>query len=909
MSNNQTLYLIDASSYLYRAYHALPPLTNSYGEPTGAVFGVANMLRKLVAEQKPEYIAVIFDAKGKNFRHELYSEYKANRPPMPDDLRQQIEPLHKLVKAMGLPLVCIEGVEADDVIATLAIQAETDGWQVKISTVDKDIMQLVNANIKIINEVKKIEYDEDGVFDKFGVPASMVADYLALIGDKVDNVPGVPGVGPKTAAKWLNEYQGLDNLIQKADQIKNKAGQSLRDHLHILPLSKQLVILKSDVDLQIALSDLKKKTTQSEQLIKLLETLDFKSWLNDEQKNISASNDVSLEVSRETSSNKIYKIIQNKEDFVELLKNLQSCLEFCFDTETTSLDVIDAELVGLSFSYKPGESYYIPVGHRHENNLLTDQLDINYVIDNLKPIFSNNKISKIAQNLKYDQTVLSKYGVLINTPIEDTMLESYVYNSTANKHDLDTLAEVVLQHTNIKYEDVAGKGAKQINFAEVELTKAGEYAAEDADIALQLHHHFRSLLQQDQKLEQVYQTIEKPVVSVLAKMEAKGVLINSDLLKQQSIDLEQKLLALEQKIYTAVDLVFNIDSPKQLQEVLYEKMNLPILEKTPTGQPSTAEPVLQDLAFDYPIAKDILDYRSLRKLKSTYTDRLPLQVNNKTNRIHTSFHQAVTATGRLSSSNPNLQNIPIRTEEGRKIRQAFIAEQGYSLISCDYSQIELRIMAHLSQDDNLLKAFNNDEDIHSFTAAEIFNIDLSEVSSEQRRHAKAINFGLIYGMSSFGLAKQLGISRNDAQTYIDVYFARYPGVKKYMDDIRNIAQQQGYVETLFGRRLYLPEIKSKNLMRRRALERLAINAPMQGTAADIIKKAMIAVDKNLTEHAVLKNKAFLILQVHDELIVEVHDDNLQEAKKIIVNAMQTAASLAVPLKVSCNVGHNWDEAH
>lgn len=904
---NKILYLVDASSYLYRAYHALPPLTNAYGEPTGAVFGVANMLRKLIAEQKPEYIAVIFDAKGKNFRHELYSQYKANRPPMPDDLRQQIEPLHKLVKAMGLPLLCMEGVEADDVIASLAKQAEADGWQVKISTVDKDIMQLVNSNIKIINEVKKIEYDEKGVFDKFGVSADLVVDYLSLIGDKVDNVPGVPGVGPKTAAKWLNEYKSLENLIANADQINNKAGQSLRDNLDKLPLSKELVSLKLDIVLPVTLDDLKKKATAREQLITLLETLGFKSWLSDEQKNISSNDNNNNNLKPQQA--KQYNIIQNKEDFENLLKKLKNSHEFCFDTETTSLNAIDAELVGLSFSLQPHQAYYIPVGHKQNNELIPHQLDLKYIIDSLKDIFSNNNLTKIAQNLKYDQMVLNKYEIIINTPIEDTMLESYVYNSTANKHDLDTLAAIVLQHNNIKYEDVAGKGAKQINFAEVDLNKAAEYAAEDADIALQLHYYFKDLLQQDKKLEQVYKSIEKPLVSILSKMELKGVLINSELLKQQSIELEKKLDILEQQIYKLADAVFNIDSPKQLQEILYEKMSLPILEKTPTGQPSTAEGVLQDLALDYPVANHILNYRSLRKLKSTYTDRLPEQINSHTKRIHTSFHQAVTATGRLSSSNPNLQNIPIKTEEGRKIRQAFIAEAGYSLISCDYSQIELRIMAHLSQDENLLKAFNNNEDIHSFTASEIFNTSINSITSEQRRHAKAINFGLIYGMSSFGLAKQLGISRNDAQNYIDLYFARYPGVKKYMDDIRNTAQKQGYVETLFGRRLYLPEIKSKNLMRRRAMERVAINAPMQGTAADIIKKAMIAVNTRLTEHVDLKDKAFLILQVHDELIVEAHNSKIEEAKKLIIDAMQTAANLLVPLIVSCNVGYNWDEAH
>lgn len=912
----KTLYLVDGSSYLYRAYHALPPLTSPHGEPTGAVYGVANMLRKFVAEQNPEYIAVVFDAKGKNFRHDMYEKYKANRPPMPDELRVQIKPLHKLVEAMGLPLISVEGVEADDVIATLAKEAEAKGWQTKISTIDKDIMQLVNSKITLINDIKKIEIDEAGVIEKFGIPASLVIDYLTLIGDKVDNVPGVPGVGPKTAAKWLNEYQSLENLIENAHLIKNKAGQNLRDNIGQLALSKELVTLKTDVNLDLTVEDLKKKTTIRTQLITLLETLGFKSWLNDELSvGLSGASErlPNASVDKEKVEKK-YHIITDKQSFNNLLTQLNQAKAFCFDTETTSLDVITAELVGLSFCVNPHEAYYIPVGHvtstgEGVSKLIEQQLDLIQVLNELRDIFANNKIIKIAQNLKYDQSVLSKYDIRISPPIEDTMLESYVYNSTANKHDLDTLAEKFLNHNNIKYEDVAGKGVKQICFSEVDIEKAAAYAAEDADITMQLHQYLLECLNQDKKLLSVYQSIEIPLVSVLSKMETKGVLIDKVLLDKQSKDLEKKLKKLEEEIYHQAGAEFNIDSPKQLQEVLYDKMDLPVLEKTPKGQPSTAESVLQDLALDYPIAQEILEYRSLRKLKSTYTDRLPEQINEKTNRVHTSFHQAVTATGRLSSSNPNLQNIPIRTEEGRKVRQAFIADKNYKLISCDYSQIELRIMAHLSNDENLLKAFNNDEDIHSFTASEVFGVELDKVTSEHRRHAKAINFGLIYGMSAFGLAKQLGIDRNDAQEYIDIYFARYPGVKQYMDDIRKTAEKKGYVETLFGRRLYLPDIKSKNFMRRRAVERLAINAPMQGTAADIIKKAMIAVDQELSSHNILNNKAFLILQVHDELILEAHNDYIEEAKELMVNAMQSAAELAVPLKVSCNIGNNWDEAH
>lgn len=910
MAAEKTLYLIDGSSYLYRAYHALPPLTNSHGEPTGAVFGVANMLRKMVAEHEPEYIAVIFDAKGKNFRHELYEEYKANRPPMPDDLRVQIKPLHSLVQAMGLPLISIEGVEADDVIATLTKQANEKGWHTKISTIDKDIMQLVNPKTTILNEVKKVEYDEAGVQDKFGVPASLVVDYLALIGDKVDNVPGVPGVGPKTAAKWLNEYKSLENLIENANLIKNKAGQNLRDNLDQLPLSKELVSLKFDVKLDVGIDDLKKKPTTHAQLITLLETLGFKSWLNDV---INSGGDSGEKAKSSEKKEVKYHTVFEKKDFEKLVKKLKQAKTFCFDSETTSLDAINAELVGLSFCVEPYEAYYIPLGHvESEDNareMVANQLDLDFVLKDLKPVFSDSKIFKVAQNLKYDATVLANYNIEINNPVHDTMLESYVYNSTANKHDLDTLAEKILNHTNVSYEELAGKGAKQICFSKVSIDKASHYAAEDADITLRLHNHFNELLEQDEKLNSVYKELEMPLVNVLSKMERKGVLIDVDLLHKQSKELEVKLSSLQEDIFAQADAEFNIDSPKQLQEVLYEKLDLPILEKTPKGQPSTAESVLQDLALDYPIAKEILEYRGLRKLKSTYTDRLPEQVNPKTSRIHTSFHQAVTATGRLSSSNPNLQNIPIKNEEGRRVRQAFVADKDYVLISSDYSQIELRIMAHLSQDEGLITAFNEDKDIHSYTASEVFGVELKDVTSEHRRHAKAVNFGLIYGMSAFGLAKQLGIDRASAQEYIDTYFARYPGVKQYMDDIRKTAEKQGYVETLFGRRLHLPDIKSRNFARRRAVERLAINAPMQGTAADIIKKAMILVDENLQKNKKLAEKAFLILQVHDELILEVHKDFVAEAKDLMVNAMQQAASLDVPLQVSCSVGHNWDEAH
>lgn len=916
------LYLIDGSSYLYRAYHALPPLTNSHGEPTGAVFGVANMIRKLTLEHKPEYIAVIFDAKGKNFRHELYKEYKAHRPPMPDDLKVQIKPLHKLIKAMGLPLISIEGVEADDVIASLTKQAESQNWQVTISTIDKDIMQLVNSTTKIINDMTKTEFDEKAVEQKFGVPSSLIVDYLALVGDKADNVPGIPGVGPKTAAKWLNEYGCLDSVIKNASNIKNKAGKNLQDNLDLLPLSRELVQLKTDVQLpsEYTLENLKKKITNKEQLVTLLEALNFKSWLNDELKNKSNNNSNSNYLDSKdtnisnTNKNR-YIIVNNKNKFEELINNLNKSKYFSFDTETTSLNHMHAELVGLSFacgnSSNDITAYYIPINHVDaDSNKIKEQLNLDFVINKITNIFNNKNIIKIAQNLKYDLNILKKYNINIASPIADTMLLSYVYNSVSNRHNLDDLAEKYLNHSNIKYEDIAGKGAKQICFSQVDIDKAGNYACEDADITLQLYVLFNNYLNQSEnkKLLNIYNTIEIPLIPILAKMEHKGILLNTEILSKQSKELEKKLEDLSNNIYKTADSVFNIDSTKQLQEILYNNLKLPILQKTPKGQPSTAESVLQDLSLDYPIAKDILDYRSLRKLKSTYTDKLPQQIDQKTKRIHTSFHQAVTSTGRLSSSDPNLQNIPIRTEEGRKIRKAFIADKNFVLISSDYSQVELRIMAHLSQDESLLAAFKNDKDIHSHTASEIFNIDIKDVSSEHRRHAKAINFGLIYGMSAFGLAKQLGIDRHSAQEYIDLYFARYPGVKSYMNNIKKFAEKHGYVETLFGRRLYLPDIRSSNFQRRTAAERLAINAPMQGTAADIIKKAMILVDEQFNKHELI-NKAYLILQVHDELIIECHADYIIQVQDLIINSMQDAAKLSVPLKVSCNIGQNWDEAH
>ncbi len=916
-----TLYLVDGSSYLYRAYHALPPLTNSHGEPTGAVFGVASMIRKLLLDNKPEYIAVIFDAKGKNFRHELYEEYKSHRPPMPDDLRVQIEPLHRLIQAMGIPLISISGVEADDVIATFAKQAEQQNWHTHISTIDKDMMQLVNSHIKIYNDMTKTMYDEAGVLKKFGVPSHMIVDYLALIGDKSDNVPGVPGVGPKTAIKWLNDYGSLENIIANRSQIKNKAGISLCNSVDFLPMSKQLVTLKTDVALEYTLSDLKKKPTAHQPLITLLETLGFRSWLNDELKNGPApqANGLSTANAKHAEQNcssqdktADYNLIVNNSELDNLLNIITESQYFCFDVKTNNLGDphnINTTITGLAIESN-SKSYYIPLAHKDNEtkNISSNQLEPDYVLSKFKDYFNSAYVTKISQNIKHQKNILARYNITVAEPYHDVSLESYVYNSTANKHDVDTLFFRIFNNLKTSYEDVAGKGAKQINFDEVDLNVAGKYSCEDIAALHQVHNHFHSALKQDPKLLKVYNDIEIPLVNILSEMECAGVLIDAELLTVQSKEIEITLEQLSNNIFKTSGEVFNIDSPKQLQEVLYQKLNLPVFEKTPTGQPSTSESVLQDLALDFPIVTDILRYRGLSKLTSTYTYSLPLQINPSTGRIHTCFQQAITATGRLSSTNPNLQNIPIKTSEGRRIRQAFIAPKDHVLISCDYSQIELRIMAHLSKDQNLLNAFNKDQDIHNFTAAEIFKINPNDVTNEHRRYAKAINFGLIYGMSAFGLAKQLSIDNTSAQQYIELYFTRYPGVKKYMDDTKQLAKNQGYVETLFGRRLYLPEINSKNVMRRKAIERVAINAPMQGTAADIIKLAMINVDKALTQQK-LHNHAKLILQVHDELILEVHQDYIDPAKALMVDAMQSAAKLDVPLKVSSNVGKNWDEAH
>lgn len=896
------LILIDGSSYLYRAFHALPPLVNSHGEPTGAVYGVINMLRKLLKDYAPKYVAVVFDAKGKTFRDDLLETYKAQRPPMPDDLQAQIEPLHAVVQAMGLPLLMIDGVEADDVIGTLAQQATQQGLHTLISTGDKDFAQLVNDHITLINTMSGNILDREKVIEKFGVAPEQIIDYLSLIGDTSDNVPGVPNVGPKTAAKWLAEYKSLDNLVAHATEITGKVGDNLRAHLEQLPLAKQLVTIKQDVALEFKPTDLCQTEKDHEKLISWFKRLEFKGWLRELLEEKSPLDPPFEKGGQGGISN--YQIILEQKEFDQWLKKLEHAELFAFDTETTSLDYMTAEIVGVSFAIEENHAAYVPLAHNYPG--APQQLNREKILQQLKPLLENPARKKLGHHLKYDKNVLANYKIDLQGIAFDTMLESYVLDSTGSRHDMDTLALKYLGHRTIHFEDVAGKGAKQLTFNQIPIEQAGPYAAEDADITLKLHHVLWPKLSAEAGLINIFSQIEMPLVTVLSHMERRGVLIDTHLLQQQSKHLALRIFELEHEAHRLAGQPFNLGSPKQLQEILYQKHGLPVLEKTPTGQPSTAEPVLQELALTYPLPKVILEFRSLSKLKSTYTDQLPLQINLHTKRVHTSYHQAVAGTGRLSSSDPNLQNIPIRTEEGRRIRQAFIAPPHCKIVAADYSQIELRIMAHLSQDVGLLKAFADNQDIHRATAAEVFSVPLAEVSNDQRRSAKAINFGLIYGMSSFGLAKQLGVERDAAQSYIDLYFARYPGVKQYMENTRRQAHQQGYVETLFGRRLNLPEINVRNIQRQRASERAAINAPLQGTAADIIKLAMLKAETALA-HANLTTR--MIMQVHDELVFEVPENEISVATSIIKDSMMHAAKLAVPLVVGIGVGNNWDEAH
>ena len=889
------LVLIDGSSYLYRAFHALPPLTSKTGQPTGAVYGVLRMVRKLIDEEQPDRVAVVFDAKGKTFRHELFKDYKATRPPMPDDLRVQIEPLHELIKSLGIPLVSVAGVEADDVIGTLSKHGVKEDYRVLISTGDKDMAQLVDDQISLINTMNDARMDRGGVQDKFGVSPEQIIDYLALMGDKSDNIPGVPSVGPKTATKWLQEYETLQNIIDHADDIKGKVGEKLRAAIDQLPLSHELATIKCDLDLDFGIDDLTVAEADVSTLAKLYQELDFNSWLDELDRQAPSS-------SRQQARN--YQLILTKKDLKTWVKKLKTSTLFSFDTETDNLDYMLANLVGMSFSVRASEAAYLPVAHNYNN--APKQLTLEEVWVELKDILQDSKQAKVGHNLKYDQSVLARHGVHLKGILHDTMLESYILNSTASRHDLDTLCELHLGHKNIKFEDVAGKGAKQKTFNQVELEVALDYAAEDADLCLQLHQYFWPQLEKLKRQTELYTTIEIPMISVLSRLERNGVLIDQDLLAAQSTELIEKLHASQQQAYQLAGQEFNLDSPKQLQTILFEQLELPIIRKTPKGQPSTAEDVLQELAHEYELPELVLNYRSLKKLQSTYVDKLPRQICPETGRIHTSYHQAVASTGRLSSTDPNLQNIPIRTEEGRRIRQAFIASEGCVLLAADYSQIELRIMAHLSKDERLKAAFAKGEDIHSSTAAEVFDINKNKVNKEQRRAAKAINFGLIYGMSAFGLAKQLGIRRGEAQSYVELYFERYPGVKVYMDQTRELAHEQGFVETIFGRRLYLPEINSRNAQRRQYAERTAINAPMQGSAADIIKRAMISIDHWLLEET---RSASMIMQVHDELVFEVDQNDSDNIRQEICQRMTSAADLAVPLEVDANIGSNWDEAH
>jgi DNA polymerase-1 len=900
MEKTKPFILVDGSSYLFRAYHALPPLTNSKGDPTGAVVGVLNMLRKLLDEYQPERVAVVFDAPGGSFRNQLYDQYKANRPPMDEDLRCQIQPLHDIIRAMGLPLLMIEGVEADDVIGTLATQATEQGMNTLISTGDKDLAQLVNDRVTLINTMSDKLTDRDGVMEKFGVTPEQIVDYLALVGDTSDNIPGVPKCGPKTAAKWLGEYGDLDSLVAHADQIKGKIGENLRASLEQLPLARELTTLKLDVALEQGPQELKPLPADTEQLRELYNWLESKRLLE----SLEGKGGEPQEGLEATLAD--YQTLMTKTDFNRWLKRLKNAELFAFDTETTSLDYMQAEVVGVSFALEPGEAAYVPLAHSYPG--APQQLDREWVLTQLKPLLENEALPKVGQNLKYDMSVLTRHGIHMRGIAFDTMLESYVLDSTATRHDMDSLAANYLAHKTIKYEEVAGKGAKQLRFDQVPLEQAAPYAAEDADITLRLHQVLWTRLEREPALVKLFREIEMPLLPVLSRMERTGVRIDSAMLAKQSRELAKRLHGLEQQAHEVAGRPFNLGSPKQIGQVFFEELELPVIAKTPKGAPSTAESVLQELAEQgHELPALILEHRGLSKLKSTYTDKLPEMVNPESGRVHTSYHQAVAATGRLSSSDPNLQNIPVRTDEGRRIRQAFIPEQGWRIVAADYSQIELRIMAHLSGDETLQKAFHEGLDIHRATAAEVFTGgDLEAVSSDQRRSAKAINFGLIYGMSAFGLARQLGIERNEAQSYVDLYFDRYPGVKAFMDEIRADAHDKGYVETLFGRRLYLPEINSRNGQRRAAAERTAINAPMQGTASDIIKGAMLAVDGWIQKE---KPGVRMIMQVHDELVFEVQEQRVEEACAQIREYMEGAAELRIPLVVDVGVGDNWDEAH
>jgi len=919
------LILVDGSGYLYRAFHALPPLTNSRGEPTGAVLGVLNMLNKMIKEEAPDRIAVVFDAPGRTFRDDLFDQYKAHRTPMPDDLRAQVQPLHDTVAAMGVPLLRVPGVEADDVIGTLAKQAADAGFKVLISTGDKDMAQLVGPNVELLNTMSNTRLDRVGVKAKFDVFPEQIVDYLALVGDTSDNIPGVTSVGPKTAAKWLNQYQNLDALIGHAAEISGKVGENLRNELPMLELSRKLATIDTTLQLEVTPEQLSPGAPDVPRLRELYSRMELRALLkalgNEAAPDAAqVSTEIDVVVTETASSGgprveaavvlintpapRDYHKVMSEEALDVWLEKLKGAPLISFDTETDSLDYMKAQIVGVAFAVSPREAAYVPLGHDYPG--APHQLDRNKVLAALKPMLEDLTKAKLGHHLKYDAHVLANYGIALNGQRFDSMLESYVLNSVATRHDMDSTAQRYLGVKTIHYEDVVGKGAKKITFNQVDVDQAAEYSAEDADVTLQLHQAIWPQIEAIPALKSVYEEIEQPLVPVLFRMERAGVLVDRALLRTQSSEIAVRMLELQSQAHREAGGVFNVDSPKQLQEILFGKLGIPVMRKTPTGQPSTAEDVLEELAETYPLPKLILEYRGMAKLKSTYTDNLPLQINPATGRIHTSYHQAVAATGRLSSQDPNLQNIPIRTLEGRRIRQAFIAPPGHSLVAADYSQIELRIMAHLSGDESLLRAFAEDRDVHQATAAEVFGIAPDAVSADQRRSAKAINFGLMYGMSAFGLARQLGIGRGDAQKYMDLYFERYPGVRRYMEETRRQARETGYVETVFGRRLYLPEIQSRNAALRQYAERSAINAPMQGTAADIIKRAMIEVDSWLQSSRI---PARLIMQVHDELVLEVADEAVEALVGQTRTHMIRAADLSVPLKVDVGVGRNWDEAH
>ena len=910
--SDRPIVLVDGSAYLYRAFHAMPPLTNSKGQPTGAIYGVINMLRRLVTDYQPEYMAVIFDASGKTFRDDIYEQYKANRASMPDDMRVQIKPLYKLVELMGFPLLIVPGVEADDVIGTLAVRATGKGFNTIISTGDKDMAQLVNDKVMLVNTMTNTLMDIDTVKEKFGVPPEQIIDYLALVGDTSDNIPGVPSCGPKTAAKWLATHGSLKQIMANADAVKGKIGEKLRESLEFLPMSYDLATIRLDVDLEQDIDDLTLNPADEKALAELYTEMEFKTWANELADGMSplqtraaqggapAQSGASATVP--TDSN--YLTITTMVELEKWIGEMESAALFAFDTETTSLDYMQAEIVGISFAVAAGKAAYVPMKHDYEG--APEQLDRTEVLEKLRPLLEGDKRNLVGQHIKYDINVLANHGIELVNVAHDTMLQSYVLDSTATRHDMDSLAKKYLNVDTIKFDAVAGKGKAQKTFNQIEIETASHYAAEDADITLRLHEVLWPKLSAEPALAELYKEIEIPALHVLSRIERTGVRIDDAMLEKQGSKIAATITEVKAAAFEDAGREFNLGSPKQIGEIFFEEKQFPIIRKTPKGQPSTAEDVLEQLAMDYPLPKLILQHRGLTKLMSTYIEKLPLQINPDSGRVHTSYNQAVASTGRLSSTDPNLQNIPVRTDEGRRIREAFIAEKGYRLLAADYSQIELRIMAHLSEDDGLLNAFEKGLDVHKATAAEVFGVPLEAVESDQRRSAKAINFGLIYGMSAFGLAKQLDIPRGEAQQYINLYFERYPGVKRYMDETRALAKEQGYVETVFGRRLYLPDINARNAQMRNYAERTAINAPMQGTAADIIKRAMIKVNEWLVKDSI---DAQIIMQVHDELVLEVKAGELDAVGEKVRELMTASATLKVPLEVDVGIGNSWEEAH